>query len=329
MREPAFIKQNSQKWQRFESIVKNKASVLPDEKARLFVEITDDLAYARTFYPNSKVTRYLNGLAIKIHRSIYKNKKEEQNRLVNFWLYELPYLIADSHKHLLYAFLLFVIAIFIGVLSSSQDNTFVRLILGDTYVNMTEVNIQQGDPMAVYKDAKQMEMFLGITINNIRVSFMAFAMGIFFSFGTAYILFMNGIMVGAFQYLFYEKGLFLTSFLTIWIHGTLEIAAIIIAGGAGFVMGNSILFPKTYSRKQSFRQGALQGLKIVIGLVPIFIIAGFLEGYVTRQTDMLPIFKWVIIITSALFIIGYFFVYPYFLRKKGIPIEVWQHIKPD
>ena len=229
MREPAFIKQNAQKWQRFEALLNGKAQVKPDEMAELFVQITDDLSYAKTFYPNSEITSYLNALAAKVHQSIYKNRQEESSRIINFWRYELPYLFKRSHRQLLLSFIIFAIAVIVGALSAANDDTFVRLILGDGYVNMTERNIDNDDPMAVYKDAQKAEMFLGITINNIRVSFLCFIFGILASYGTAYILFVNGIMLGAFQYFFYQKGLFLTSFLTIWIHGTLEISAIVIA----------------------------------------------------------------------------------------------------
>lgn len=317
MKEPAFIKKNAKKWQHFEAILDSKIKASPDEQAELFVEITDDLAYAQTFFPKSKITSYLNGLAAKIHQFIYKNKKEDSNRLVSFWKYELPYLFYQSHKQLLYAFLIFAIAVAIGALSSAKDETFVRLILGDMYINMTLENINQGDPMAVYKNAQEMDMFLGITINNVRVSFVAFALGIIFSLGTAYILFVNGVMVGAFQYLFYKHGLFWTSFLTIWIHGTLEISAIVIAGCAGFVMGNSLLFPKTYSRRESLKRGAKQGLKIIIGLVPIFITAGFLESFVTRKTEWPDFIKILVILVSFLIIIGYFVLYPIYLNRNA------------
>ena len=317
MKEPAFIKKNAKKWQHFEAILKGTIKVSPDEQAEVFVELTDDLAYSQTFFPNSKITQYLNGLAAKIHQFIYKNKKEDSNRIITFWKYELPFLFYQSHKQLLYAFLIFAIAVAIGALSSAKDETFVRLILGDMYVNMTLDNINRGDPMAVYKDAQQINMFLGITINNIRVSFMAFSLGIIFSLGTAYILFVNGVMVGAFQYLFYKHGLFWTSFLTIWIHGTLEISAIVIAGCAGFVMGNSLLFPKTYSRSESLKRGAKQGLKIIIGLVPIFIAAGFLEGFVTRKTEWPDIIQLFIILLSLAIIIFYFVLYPIYLNKNA------------
>ena len=120
-----------------------------------------------------------------------------------------------------------------GILSAANDSMFVRLILGDAYVNMTEVNIESGDPMAVYKEMREFEMFLAITFNNVRVSFMAFVAGLLASFGTGFILLSNGIMVGAFQYFFYQKGLLGEALSVIYIHGTLELSAIVIAGGAG------------------------------------------------------------------------------------------------
>jgi uncharacterized membrane protein SpoIIM required for sporulation len=170
--------------------------------------------------------------------------------------------------------------------------------------------------MAVYKGHGEAEMFLLITSNNIKVAFMAFVLGVFFSIGTFWILFQNGVMLGAFQYFFYKQGLLLTSVLTIWIHGTLEISAIVIAGCAGFVMGNGLLFPETYSRLHSFKQGARQGLKIAVGLVPIFITAGFLESFVTRHTEMPVWLSLLLILSSATFILYYFILYPRLLHKQ-------------
>lgn len=313
MREAAFIKKNKLKWKSFET----QKPADPDDLADRFIELTDDLAYARTFYPESDTTSYLNSLAGQSHQSIYKNKKVKQTRIAAFWKYELPFLFRSHHKQLFYSFMIFMVAAFIGALSAALDDTFVRLILGDSYVNMTLENIRNGDPMAVYKGHGEAEMFLFITFNNVKVSFLAFVMGVFFSVGTFWILFQNGIMLGAFQFFFYKHGLLLTSMLTIWIHGTLEIAAIIIAGCAGFVMGNSLLFPKTYSRSYSFKRGARQGLKIVVGLVPVFITAGFLEGFVTRHTGMPLAVSLLIILSSAAFIIYYFIVYPRLLHKQN------------
>lgn len=316
MKEITFLNQNADKWQQFETLISTKGNSDPDLMADLFIQITDDLSYSKTNYPKSKTTQYLNSIAARVHQEIYKNKKEKSGRIASFWKHELPFIFKDSQKQLLYAFLIFSVSMLIGIVSSAYDDSFVRLILGDGYVNMTLDNIDKGDPMAVYKSMNQIDMFLGITINNIKVAFMCFALGIFFSFGTGAVLFYNGVMLGAFQYFFYAKGLLLTSMLTIWIHGTLEISAIVIAGCAGLVVGNSLLFPKTYSRSVSFIKGAKQGVKIVVGLVPIFIAAGFLESFVTRYTQM-PIWMSLLIIGGSLFfIIWYFIIYPVVLNRR-------------
>ncbi len=321
MKEPSFIKENAEKWRLIEEMLIGKQRPTPDEEADLFIQLTNDLSYARTYFANSNTARYLNDLTLRVHQKIYKNKKESKQRLLTFWSDELPELMYQSRHHLLLSFLLFALAITIGAFSCANEDSYVYDMLGRHYVNMTDANIKKGDPMAVYKDAKKMDMFIGITINNIRVSFLTFVYGIFFSFGTAYILLHNGAILGAFQFYFYQKGLFLTSFLTIWIHGTLEISAIVIAGCAGFVMGNSILFPGTYSRLESFKNGVKKGLKIMVGIAPLFVVAGFLEGYVTRLTELPTIIKALIIGSSAAFIIWYFVLYPYLKFGRKISLQ--------
>lgn len=317
MHEVAFLKQNADKWKQFEALVHEPGAADPDRLAELFIQVTDDLSYAKTFYPGSKTTRYLNGLAAEVHRAIYRNKREERGRIKRFWAVELPLEVRRSHRELATALMLFLTAFGIGVLSAANDGGFVRLIMGDAYVNMTLQNIEQGDPLAVYKQANEVDMFLGITLNNVWVSFMAFSLGLLCSLGTGYILFQNGVMVGAFHYFFYNEALLPKFLMVVYIHGTLELSAIVIAGGAGLVMGNSILFPGTYTRAQSLLRGARRGLKIVVGLVPVFITAGFLEGFVTRHTEMPPALSLAIILGSAGFLIWYFGVYPYRVARAS------------
>ena len=181
-------------------------------------------------------------------------------------------------------------------------------------------NAKNNDPLAVYKKMNAIDMFLGITVNNIWVSFLAFVSGLLLWFGTGWLLLTNGIMLGAFHHFFYAKGLLAEALLTVWIHGTLEIAAIIVAGCAGLVIGNSLLFPGTYTRRQSFQSAAKRGVKLAVGLVPIFIVAGFLEGFVTRHTEMPLWLSLTIIGASILFVTYYFVIYPLSLenRENGV-----------
>lgn len=163
-------------------------------------------------------------------------------------------------------------------------------------------------------------MFMGITMNNIYVSFIAFVMGLLTSFGTGFIIFRNGVMLGAFQTFFAQYGLLGESALAIWLHGTIEISAIIVAGAAGLAMGNGWLFPGTYKRLYSFRRGAKRGLKIVMGTVPLFITAGFIESFFTRHTEWPDALRLTIILLSLAFIIFYYIVLPY-LRHHGTATE--------
>lgn len=163
----------------------------------------------------------------------------------------------------------FLLSVFIGILSQCLDESFCRIILGDYYVDMTLDNIAKGKPMAVYDGGNEMEMFLGITLNNIRVSFMEFVSGIFTSIATGLMIFENSVMLGCFETFFAQHGLLYESFLAVFLHGTLEISALIIAGAAGLAIGNGWLFPGTYARMVSFRRGAKRGMKIIVGTIPI------------------------------------------------------------
>ncbi|GAA4369655.1 stage II sporulation protein M [Hymenobacter saemangeumensis] len=312
MREALFLRQNQERWQQYEQ----QPARHPDELAARFVALTDDLAYAQTFYPGSPTTAYLNGLTAKLHQRLYTNKPEGSQRLGYFWAVELPLLVARHHATLALAAVVFLLFSLVGALSAAYDESFVRVVMGDAYVDQTIANIRRGDPMAVYKGHDETVMFLGITFNNIYVALTAFALGATFGLGTIYSLFRNGVMLGAFQYFFYQYHVLKASLLTIWIHGTLEISAIILAGGAGLVMARGLVFPGTYSRKESFRASARDGLKLALGLVPIFVVAGFLEGFVTRHTEM-PLYASLLIIGgSAAFIGWYFIVYPRQLQRR-------------
>jgi uncharacterized membrane protein SpoIIM required for sporulation len=312
MREPLFVKQNAEKWSQFEQSSTND----PDEIAERFIKITDDLAYAKTFYAKSKTTAYLNGLASQLHQSIYKNKSEKSNRFITYWKFELPLLFKTYQRQLLYSFIFFVIFCLMGILSAKYDPNFLRLILGPEYVDMTNENIAKGDPFGVYKSHDEFIMFFSIAANNIFVSFVIFISGIIFSVGSVYYMLQNGLMLGSFEYYFFSKGLGLQSILVIWIHGTIEISSIIVAGAAGLILGNSFLFPKTYTRLASLKKGAKDGMKMALGLVPLFIVAAFFEGFVTRHTEM-PVWLSITILASSLFfIIWYVIIYPNKLFKN-------------
>ena len=316
MKEITFLKQNAPKWEEYEKEIDNGQSIKPPQLTEMFVEITDDLSYANTNYNQTNTNAYVNSLASRIHHLVYKNKKETGNRFVNFYVKEMPMMFAQYHKYLFYSFLITATATLIGILSQIYDDSFIRLILGDYYVDETIERIKKGNALGIYGEGNQLLMFVQITSNNIKVAFTAFVFGLATAFGTSILLLYNGIMLGCFFTLFYQYDLLGKSLKVVWIHGTLEISAIIIAGCAGFILGNSFIFPKTHTRMQSFKRGGRDGLKIVLGLVPVFIAAGFLESFVTRYTEMHIALSLTIIILSFGFIAGYFIILPIYLKTK-------------
>mgnify|MGYP001953153751 CR=1 FL=1 len=124
-------------------------------------------------------------------------------------------------------------------------------------------------------------------------------------------------MLGSFQYFFYEKNVFWESVRGIWIHGSMEIFAIVIECAAGLILGASILFPGTHSRYTSFKQGAKTGIKILVSTFPFTFSAGFLEGFVTRYSNIMPNWLSVGIILTTLGLISYYYlIYPFIVHKK-------------
>jgi len=312
VREGLFIKKNIDKWKQYQYEPAND----PDEMAGQFTELVNDLGYAKTFYPYSKVTQYLNGLASRIYLGIYRNKKEESSRILRFWKTELPIIVYRYRKEILYSLLIFLLFALIAVFSAAHDETFVRGVLGDGYIDMTEDNIAKGDPFGVYKQENGLNMFTYIALHNVKAAFIMFIAGFLLGIGTVWFLFQNGVMIGAFQYFFFARGLGWKSVLVIWIHGTLEISAFIVAGAAGLILGNSILFPGTHKRLHSLRRGAKDGLKMMVGLVPIFIVAASLEAFVTRYSSMPLWLSLFILLGSLTFLIWYFVLYPVEVNKK-------------
>jgi len=316
MKETTFINQNKDKWYKFERMYQQNRSD-PDELTQLFIELTDDLSYARTHYPKRSVRVYLNGLAQKVFHQMYKTRKVPLSKFASFWSTDLPLEMYRSRKSMLTSLIVFAVSVLIGVVSTMNDHEFFRVIVGDEYVDQTLRWIREGRAMSVYGTSGEAATFVSITSNNLQVAFTCFIFGILASVGTGFFMVNNGIMLGAFQSFFYYQGVLITSALSIWIHGTFEISAIIIAGGAGFTLGRGILFPGTYSRVSSLIVHAKRGMKIMIGIVPVIIIAGFLEGYVTRHGMDMPVYASLgIILVSLVIMVVYFGIYPFVVAKR-------------
>ena len=312
MREALFVKKNKERWER----IQNDLPTDPDATAKEFARIVDDLAYAKTFYPSSKVTQFLNSVAARIYLGIYRNRKEESNRFMRFWKRDLPLTIRKHHGIIFIIFLLFCIFFAVGFFSARNDPQFVREMLGDSYVDTTEKNIQDGNPFGIYDSGTSFIMWLGIFFHNMIICLTYFVKGIVVGVFTILSMLKFAVMIGAFDYMFASHGLGEMFVLTVFIHGTLELAGVILASAAGVILGKSFLFPGTMTRLQALIQGALDGLKIIVGTIPILMVAAFFEGFVTRHYKMHIAYSLSILAGSFFFLVWYFVIYPVLVQKK-------------
>jgi len=326
VREALFIKKNKDRWLR----IQHMPSDDPDEMASDFVQLVDDLAYAKTFYPTGKVTNYINAQASNIYLNIYHNRKEESNKLVNFWKYDLPLTIRKHYKVIIFSFAFFALFYIIGFFLAKHDEDLMGQMLGaggDGYIEDTKDRIRSGNPFGIYEGGSSVAVWLGIMVNNILVALRDFASGIAFGLPALYNMGKFGVMVGTFDQLFAMHGLGGSFWLVVFAHGTLEITGFVFIGAAGLILGKSFLFPGTIKRIDALKQGAKDGAKIMIGLLPVFAVAAFFEGFVTRLYNNegltftingynFPWFTALVVLLSTIFVIGYFVVYPYKLGKR-------------
>jgi uncharacterized membrane protein SpoIIM required for sporulation len=209
------------------------------------------------------------------------------------------------------------VLLIIGVLSAIKDEGYVRMVMGNGYVDETIENIENGNPVSIYKSGSDWGSFVGIAINNLRVGAMMYLSGLLLGLGTFYILFNNAIMVGAFQTMFHLHNVLWKSVQGIWIHGAMEIFGMVIEAAMGFALAASFMFPGTFTRLKSFSIGFKNTFKIYLSTIPFTIFAAFLEGYVTRfaiEMGMLAAFS--IIILTLIFISYYYLIYPIAIYRK-------------
>lgn len=325
MREAVFIKQNIARWREYQQRLEDTSSESPDVLAQMYTELTSDLAFSRTHFPDATITSMLNAMTLRLHNKIYRGRREQWSRLWTFWTDEVPMAVYENRRSMLTALAVFVFFFLVGIVSLLGDDGFARLILGDGYVDMTIENIKNGVPTDVYSQGQEGASFFAIMLNNLRVDVLSVSLGIFTPFLTAMVLMYNAIMVGAFLFFFLQYGVMGDAVMAIMQHGTLEISTMVLSAGAGFVMGSGWLFPGTYSRMRAFRRKAKQSLKIALSVFPVTIVAAFIEGYLTRHTEYPLPFRVLVIALSAAFIIYYYVVLPYLKGRKRHDVAPTSH----
>ncbi|MCX7746629.1 MAG: stage II sporulation protein M [Clostridia bacterium] len=285
MKEDKFIKDNSEVWRILEQILtKLKSKGLNrfnrneiNDFMNYYNRTCSHLSYSRTNYGNSNTTIYLNRLVASAHSYIYTTQTSSISKLLKFFYKDFPLLLRKNLLCFLLSSGLFLFGTFISFLytASSTDNAYA--FLPKSMVDNTDFNHTLADT----DDFDSSIMSSSILTNNIRVGFNAFALGLSFGVGTLAVLIYNGFMLGGLGALAFKAGFNLKFWSLILPHGILELFAIFVCGAAGLLIGYALINPGQYSRKDALILRGKTAVKLVCGTVPIFVIAGMIEGFFT------------------------------------------------
>ncbi|MEO2076164.1 MAG: stage II sporulation protein M [Bacillus sp. (in: firmicutes)] len=279
-----FVKKHREEWKQLEQLVttinKSRNRITGDmitQFYRLHQKAAQNLSYSQTYFPNDEVTFYLNGLVAKSHNLMYKDQVSSFKQIRYFFSTKFIGLLVEQWKFVLAAMILFMIGAIGSFLSVVNDPLHIYSIL--------PAEIAQGvDPEQLGKGHSAVDsslMSASIMTNNIKVAILAFAGGITFGLLTVYLLVYNGIIIGSLAALFWHHNKSYDFWAYIVPHGMIELTAIFIAGGAGLLMGYKLFVPGHFSRAFQLKQQAKRSVQLLLGTIPLFVIAGIIEGFIT------------------------------------------------
>ncbi|MDG2989900.1 stage II sporulation protein M [Candidatus Synechococcus calcipolaris G9] len=260
--------------------------------SRLYRMVSADLARAKTRQVGPSIIDYLQGLTLRSYSQVYQGRKRQDWRaIVEFFQYGFPRVVQDTWLYTVVAIAIFIISGAIAWWYSWQDSEFMALVVPPDLIDLVqnEGKLWMGSIVGLEPLASS-----GIMTNNISVTFATLAGGIFGGLGTIYILWYNGLLIGAISALVSQNDLAYPFWAFVFPHGSLELPAIFLAGAAGLLLGQSILFPGRYKRLTSLkRQGAL-AIQLMFGVVPLLIIAGVIEGFLSPNPNVPDAVKYVV-----------------------------------
>lgn len=282
-----FIKEHKKTWTELEKLLerfykqkKTISSADIDHLTHLYKKASAHLAYLRTYFPQDEMTSYLNELVIRAHNVIYQEQFKSSHQLAYFFKAQLPALLQKRQLFVGLACLIFCIGALSGFSSIQQDQLNLYQILPQHIAeNIDPHRVGEG-----HNDINNPVISTKIMINNIKVAILAFVGGITFGVMTIYLLFYNGLIIGALAAVFWRSDNSYVFWAYILPHGIIELTAIFIAGGAGLYMGYRMLVPGRYAWKYQFLQSAKESAQLLLATFPLFVIAGTIEGYITPST---------------------------------------------
>ena len=307
-----FIESRRSHWERLENLIQaleqGKArqlqpSDLPD-MGRLYREATADLARLQTFQEAGtlpdELVDYLNHLVARAHGQIYRSPSPGWGYLWKFLRSTFPQTFRETAPWTLSALGIFLFGCIYGFAAGVFDDSFIPLVAPPHLVQKVEEGRVWFDSiLAVRPLASSI-----IMTNNISVTFLAFALGITFGIGTIYIMAFNGMLLGTLAALCQLHGLGVEFWSFVLPHGVIELTAIFIAGGGGLLLGSALIAPGDLSRKEALVQQGRKAVRLILGCVPLLVVAGVVEGFLS-PAHIPPWSKFVIAFILLALLLGY------------------------
>ena len=282
-----FIESRRPRWERLEKLLQSlerekgrnlQPSDLPDV-GRLYREATADLARLQAFQQEAalpdELLDYLNHLVARAHGQIYRSPTPGWTQLWRFLRSTFPQTFRATAPWTLSALAIFLLAFTYGLAAGLVDDTFIPLVAPPHLIQQVEGGKAWFDSILAVRPLASS----AIMRNNISVTFLAFALGITFGLGTVYIMAFNGLLLGTLAALCHLHGLSVEFWSFVLPHGVIELTAIFIAGGGGLLLGSALTAPGDLSRKEALIQRGRKSVQLILGCIPLLIVAGVVEGF--------------------------------------------------
>jgi uncharacterized membrane protein SpoIIM required for sporulation len=289
-----FLRQRQPDWCRLEEILQHVEgsglATLDDEQAvefgRLYRRAASDLNQSQTFVSGEQTERYLNDLVARAYLAIYGKTRANLWGLVHYLFWGYPKVFRRYLPHFLLATALLTSGAIFGFLASYFDPEVARSYLLPTEMPTIQPEQEGEAEAAPLQSSGELAAFSShLFTNNVRVSLTAFALGITLGVGTAWLMFYNGILLGALAAVFLEAGQFMAFATGVLPHGVLEIPAAIIGGAAGFLLAQGIIHARPWPRREELARAGQEALLLVSGCIPLLAVAAILEAGVARSPD--------------------------------------------
>ncbi|TAE54775.1 MAG: stage II sporulation protein M [Nostocales cyanobacterium] len=282
-----WIGRREENWQRLDQLLsqveqkglKSIKSTEIRELASLYRSVAADLARARTQEVGKTLTQSLQTLTTRGYTQIYQgSRKQEWQAVKKFYLWGFPAVVQQTFLYTVVATLLFLLGGLVAWWYAWQDPSFMSLIVPESLISQVRDRgeLWMGSIVGIEPLASS-----NIMINNISVSFAAVSGGISGGIYTIYIMVFNGLLIGAVATLVGQNNLAYPFWAFVFPHGALELPAIFLAGGAGLLIGKAILFPGKYRRRDAIKINSYLSAQLVFGIVPLLVIAGIIEGFIS------------------------------------------------